>query len=185
MTQKITIGVSACLLGQRVRYNGEIKNIPAIARDMAELVEFVPVCPEVECGLDVPRPPIQLEDDTENPRLRVIESREDLTACMHEWAARRCGELVRHPPDGWLFKARSPSCGLGDVPVFRDEETIGTGDGMFVREIKKNMPDMPLASEAFLDDETAWESFVEAAAARASSSGRSADTAALKKLRNL
>ncbi len=141
---KPRVGVSACLVGERVRYDGEHKLQAALAEDFGEKVEWVPVCPEVELGLGVPREPVQLEAHEGGVRLVAAETRRDLTASMREWASSRAEELAEDGLDGYIFKARSPSCGLGSTRVGGNEETR---DGLFAAAVRERLPLLPIADE--------------------------------------
>ena len=112
---KPKVGISACLLGRRVRYDGRDKFDPLPAEVLAGRIEWVPVCPEVESGLPVPREPIQLEGDPAAPELRGVRSHAELTGMMCAFCERRAAEL--DGLSGFVFKSRSPSCGLA-VPVY-------------------------------------------------------------------
>ena len=117
MTQ-IRIGISACLLGDPVRYDGELKLNRFLRDELGAWVEFVKVCPEVEFGMPVPRAPIRREGDPGRPRLVKESTREDLTGEMERWTRRRAEALAEQGLSGFIFKARSPSCGLARVKLF-------------------------------------------------------------------
>ncbi|MFN2227532.1 MAG: DUF523 domain-containing protein, partial [Anaerolineae bacterium] len=116
----IRLGISTCLMGERVRYDGGHKLDRFLVNTLGQFVEFVPVCPEVEMGLPTPREPIHLEGDPEEPRLVSIKSREDLTERMKAWAARRVEELAEVGLHGFVFKKDSPSSGLFRVKVYNE-----------------------------------------------------------------
>jgi uncharacterized protein YbbK (DUF523 family) len=105
-TRRPRLGISACLLGEPVRYDGGSKPDRLLTGAFGPLVEWVPVCPEVECGLGVPRPAMRLVGDPKSPRLMVIRTGEDLTARMKAWAERRLDELERED----LCGSASPCC---------------------------------------------------------------------------
>src|SRR5437870_10585264 len=111
-TAPLRLGISACLLGQAVRYDGGHKRDPFLAEVLGRHVEWVPVCPEVELGLGVPREPIRLEGDPARPRLVAPGSGRDLTESMARLARRRCAELSRLDLSGYVLKTGSPSCGM-------------------------------------------------------------------------
>ena len=107
--KRIKLGVSPCLLGERVRYDGGHK-LDLFLRDvLGRVAQYVPVCPEVECGLPVPREPMHLEGDPKSPRLIANWSRRDMTAQMLEWSKRRVRELDLENLDGFIFKSGSPA----------------------------------------------------------------------------
>jgi uncharacterized protein YbbK (DUF523 family) len=109
--QKIRLGVSACLLGQEVRYDGGHKRDRFLIDTLGPFVEWVPVCPEVEIGLGVPRDTIRLVGDAAAPRLVVEKTGDDLTARMQRYARARTRELESLDLHGYVLKRGSPSCG--------------------------------------------------------------------------
>ncbi|HEU4394215.1 MAG TPA: DUF523 domain-containing protein [Planctomycetota bacterium] len=114
------MGVSACLLGQEVRWDGRHKRAEWVAADLAGEADLVPVCPEVEVGLGTPRPPIRLEERGGAVRLACPSTGEDLTARMAAFAAARVAALREAGIAGYVLKARSPSCGKSGVEIFGD-----------------------------------------------------------------
>lgn len=115
----IRIGVSACLLGQRVRYDGGHQRDPFLSCELARFVEWVPVCPEAEAGLGTPRPPLRLVRDVEGVRLVEIESGRDHTRTVRAWARRRIAALAGLELCGYVLKKDSPSCGMARVKLHR------------------------------------------------------------------
>ena len=158
----IRVGISTCLLGERVRYDGGHKLDRYLTGTLGQFFEWVPVCPEVEMGLPIPREPIHLEGDPEDPRLVSINSREDLTDRMKAWAARRVEELAEVGLHGFVFKKDSPSSGLFRVKVY-DEQGMPkrTGTGMFPRAVMDRFPLLPLEEEGRLNDLRLRENFIE------------------------
>lgn len=150
----MVLGISACLLGKNVRYNGKHKRHPFLATTLSRYVDVVPVCPEVEMGLPVPRPCMRLviTSDEENPRLICQKTGIDYTERMLEWADKRLDDLEKSGLSGFIFKSKSPSCGLGTA-VIHDAQGKGrtTGNGLFVRAFRKRFPRIPV------DDETSVE----------------------------
>src|SRR5437870_12659254 len=108
----LRLGISACLPGQAVRWDGGHQRDPFLAATLGRFVEWVPVCPEVELGLRVPREPIRLEGDPAAPRLVAANSRRDLTRAMTRLARARAAELARLDLVGYVFNNDSPSCGM-------------------------------------------------------------------------
>ncbi|HEV8586207.1 MAG TPA: DUF523 domain-containing protein [Methylomirabilota bacterium] len=163
--EKVRLGVSACLLGEAVRWDGGHKRDAIVVELLGPRVTWVPVCPEVELGLGVPRPPIQLAGDARAPRLVVAETGADLTARMRRFAEARLDELARLGLDGYVLKARSPSCGPAGVPV---HGTAGaTGAGLFAAALAARFPDLPAEDEDGLADPAVRARFLERAVARA------------------
>ena len=144
------IAVSACLLGEAVRYDGTDKRDGSICGELADQYELVPVCPEVGAGLGVPRPPVHLTGEREAPRaLGVEDDSLDVTAPLQAYIDTLLDEL--DGVDGAILKARSPSCGLA-VPVRDAGGRPHPGMGLFARALAARRPDLPLADEADLAD---------------------------------
>ncbi|HJH05042.1 DUF523 domain-containing protein [Victivallis vadensis] len=130
-------GISRCLLGECVRYDGRHKLDPYLRDQLGRLVEWVPVCPEVECGLSVPREPIRLVGE----QLETVETRRDLTARMEEFCLRRAEELAELELAGFIFKSKSPSCGLSGVGIFDAAGyRVGEGRGCFAAAWLRRFP---------------------------------------------
>ncbi|HZA13326.1 MAG TPA: DUF523 domain-containing protein, partial [Myxococcaceae bacterium] len=118
MQDRPRVGISACLLGHAVRWDGAHKRDGWLVDVLGPRVEWVPVCPEMEVGLGVPREPIRLVGDPRAPRL-ISESGNDLTERMQSWVRRRTGELAALALAGYVLKSNSPSCGARRVRVHR------------------------------------------------------------------
>src|SRR4030042_6931159 len=103
--EKIKLGISACLLGESVRYDGGHKLDRFLTDTLGQYVEYVPVCPEVECGLGVPRESMHLEGDPESPRLVTIRTKQDMTDRMVKWTQKRVVELEKEGLYGFIFKS--------------------------------------------------------------------------------
>ena len=156
------IGISACLLGERVRYDGQHRLDHFLSDTFGRFVEWVPVCPEVECGLPVPRDPMHLEGDPASPRLVVTKTGRDLTARMTRWATRRVKELAREDLCGFVFKSKSPSSGMARVEVFdRHGMPHKVGVGLFARAFIGRFPLLPVEDEGRLSDPRLRENFIE------------------------
>ena len=112
-TRTLRVGVSACLLGEPVRYDGRHKRDAFLTDVLGKHVEWVPVCPELEVGMGVPRESVRLEGDVDAPRMVGVRSRIDHTAAMRRFAAERVRQLAALDLQGYVFKKGSPSCGLG------------------------------------------------------------------------
>ena len=163
------VGISSCLLGEEVRYDGRHKRAPWLFAVDALLVEWVAVCPEVEVGMGVPREPVQLvtpgADIIGSTRTRVIGvvSGADWTARMDAWARRRLRELGALDLSGYVLKARSPSCGPAAVPVHASEgqsgEYVKEGRGIFADALMAAMPGLPIADDESLRDPDARRAF--------------------------
>ena len=173
----IRLGISTCLLGQKVRYDGGHKKADFLLKLFGEpieqivdgtpvwksqYVEWVPVCPEVEIGLPVPREPVRLVGDPAAPRLIALKSRADHTDTMQAWASRRLDELAAARLCGFVFKSKSPSSGLFRVRVYDEHGNPSrTGTGMFPRAVMQRFPLLPLEEEGRLNDLPLRENFIE------------------------
>jgi len=163
LPDKIRLGVSACLLGQPVRYDGGHKWDRFLTDTLGRYVDFVPVCPEVECGLPVPREAMRLVGDPRAPRLVTIHTGRDLTDQMLTWARRRVEELAGADLQGFIFKSGSPSSGMERVRVYRESGQPGkTGVGLFARAFMDRFPLLPVEDEGRLHDPKLRETFIEA-----------------------
>lgn len=150
---RLRIGISQCLLGDAVRYDGGHKRDALLADTLSRQIEWVPVCPEVEAGLGVPREPMRLEGTAASPRLVATTSGVDRTAAMHRFSVRRLRELERLDLSGFVLKARSPSCGIGKVPLV-NAQGIETreGVGLFAQALIAHFPLLPVEDEDRLHD---------------------------------
>ncbi|MCG8424330.1 MAG: DUF523 domain-containing protein [Proteobacteria bacterium] len=152
----VRIGISACLLGQRVRYDGSHKRHAWLIDQLGRYVTWVPVCPEVEFGLGVPRETISLVASRSGEiRLIATESRRDLTDDMNHHAAARVEQLIAEDLSGYVLKTRSPSCGLTQVAVLAspDDRTplSRDGRGIFAAALRERFPGLPVVEEHQLD----------------------------------
>jgi len=162
MRRKPVIAVSQCLLGEPVRYDGTDKNATALVETLERAVRFIPICPEVEAGFGVPRPPMRVEKaEDEAKRLIVIESRRDQTDAMNSYAGRKVKELYEGGIDGMVLKARSPSCGKASGLYSKRGDLVGTTPGFFVMEVRNVAPRLPIADEDELSDAAAIMTFLE------------------------
>ncbi|MBP5182372.1 MAG: DUF523 domain-containing protein, partial [Lentisphaeria bacterium] len=150
MKKKLKIGISACLLGLNYRYNGEPKGVPMIYELLKDKVELIPICPEYGCGLGVPRPPMRLEASARGTRIKVIESGEDKTEELLDWIDVELHLLERIDIAAFIFKARSPSCGLRNVDLFSPSgRCLGKcGQGLFAAALTKKFPWMTVCEES-------------------------------------
>lgn len=161
-TRPIRLGVSACLVGQPVRYDGGHTLDQFLVGELGRFVEYVPVCPEAEAGLGVPREAMRLIGDPANPRMVTVRTGEDRTAVMTDWAERRLLELEAEDLCGFIFKKDSPSSGLMRVNVFAESGMpIRKGVGMFARAFVERFPTLPVEEEGRLNDADVRENFIE------------------------
>jgi uncharacterized protein YbbK (DUF523 family) len=146
------VGISSCLLGETVRYDGGHKREAFLVEGLGRQVEWVPVCPEVEMGLGVPRPPMRLVLLGGETRLITPSTGADHTQAMHAWSAQRLDELAADLC-GYVLKSRSPSCGLASVPLFDDRgDPAGETRGLFAAALLARFPDLPIEEETALAD---------------------------------
>lgn len=159
---KITVGASACLLGEKVRYDGGHKHDRFITDTLGKFFSYVPVCPEVECGLPVPREPMHLAGDIIDPRLVTVNTGIDHTVRMQNWARGKLGQLEGSGLCGFIFKAKSPSSGMRGVKVYRDAKPpVYSGTGLFAAAFMKKFPLIPVEDEGRLHDPGIRENFIE------------------------
>ena len=162
MEERIRLGVSQCLMGDSVRFDGGHKLDHFIRDTLGAYVDFVPVCPEVECGLGVPREAMRLEGDVESPRLVTVRTKVDLTDRMLQWADQRVRQLEKEDLCGFIFKSKSPSSGMERVKVYTDQGMpVMRGVGLFARAFKDHFPLLPVEDEGRLHDPVLRENFIE------------------------
>lgn len=160
------VGISRCLLGDEVRYDGGHKRDAELLSTLGSLVEWVPVCPEVEVGMSTPREPIDLvehEDGVRAGQARVrllgVRSRTDWTDRMTTWSAERVRAFV--DLDGYVLKSDSPSCGLHDVRVHGSGGVMRVGRGLFADALVHLLPDLPVEEETRLREAAARDEFIQ------------------------
>ena len=159
--RRIRVGVSACLLGEPVRFNAGHKRDRFVTDRLAQYFELVAVCPEVAIGLGVPREPIRLVGAPERPRaLGVRDASLDVTERLAEYGCRMVGELG--DISGYIFKSKSPSCGMERVRVYAPGGALqGSGRGIYAAEIMRGNPLLPVEEEGRLNDPVLRENFIE------------------------
>jgi uncharacterized protein YbbK (DUF523 family) len=167
MDDKPHIGVSQCLLGDPVRYDAASRASSVVVNTLGRIFELIPVCPEVEAGMSVPRPPVQLTGSIAQPRMTGRDNPGlDVTEQIIEFAERRLPALDHI--HGFVFKSRSPSCGLNSTPVFIDGICVTESSrGLFARAVCQHYPDLPVIEDSELDSEQALQAFIDAVMARA------------------
>jgi len=141
--QKPVIGISSCLLGRRVRYDGGEKLQPNLVDWLSGKAELVAICPEVAIGMGIPRPPIQLTGSLTRPRAcQVNPPRRDFTEPLAKFGTE---VAEQYELDGYIFKSRSPSCGLGSTPVIIDGAVQPqTVSGVYAASLTRRLPDLPV-----------------------------------------
>lgn len=159
---KPLVGISACLLGEAVRYDGSSKLDHYLRDVLGNCVEFVPVCPEAESGMGVPREAMRLVKTGKTVRLITTNTEVDQTAKLTGWMHGKLSALNNLPLCGYVLKARSPSCGPGKVRVYnRDGGTGKNGTGLFARGLTEQFPFLPVEDEGSLNDSPRRENFIE------------------------
>jgi uncharacterized protein YbbK (DUF523 family)/uncharacterized protein YbgA (DUF1722 family) len=158
----IKIGVSACLLGMRVRYDGGHKHDHYVTETLGRFFEYVPVCPEVEYGLPVPRETLRLMGDPARPRLIASRTGADHTEAMRRWSDAHAHDLSRESLAGFIFKSRSPSCGSKGVAVYHDRgRPGGSGSGIFAAAFICRNPLIPVIDDERLRNRALRERFID------------------------
>lgn len=162
MTDKIKLGISSCLLGNKVRYDGGHKRDHFLQDTLGQFVQFVPVCPEVECGLPVPRETMRLVGAIDNPRLVTTRTGIDHTDRMKHWAEKKMKALEKEDLCGFIFKKDSPSSGMERVKVYNAKGMPSKkGRGIFAKAFMAYFPRIPVEEEGRLHDPKLRENFIE------------------------
>ena len=164
MNARPRVGISRCLLGDEVRYDGTHKRADDVLALLGDAVEWVPVCPEVEVGMGTPREPIQLvarpdgvRSGQERVRLLGVTSGADWTGRMSGWARHRVEALRSLNLSGFVLKARSPSCGPRGVAI---QSSPDTGRGLFAQALIDALPDLAVEDEERLQNPAFREAFL-------------------------
>ena len=160
MTFKLRIAISACLIGQPVRYDGQDKHQAWL--EHIHHVDWIPICPEVEAGMSVPREKIQVELADGKLKLMAIESRQDWSETMDDVANRWITQLQKQQVSGYVFKSRSPSCGLQGVPLYEADGSLVEKQvqGRFAQRVNECMPGLPLIEETQMSVEVSRHEFL-------------------------
>ena len=158
----IRIGISACLLGQQVRFDGGHKRDPFLTDTFGRFVEWLGVCPEVECGLETPRPAMRLVRIDGGTRLLTVKTGVDLTGQMERYADQRVAALEGTDLSGYVLKKDSPSCGLERVKIYDGHGVPArSGRGLFASKLVERFPNLPVEEEGRLSDPRLRDNFVE------------------------
>ena len=160
--EQLRIGISSCLLGEAVRYDGGHKLDRFVRDTLGQYVEYVPVCPEAECGFGIPRESMHLEGEPQAPRLVTSRTKRDVTEVMLAWAHKRVAELERENLCGFIFKSNSPSSGMERVKILgRGGMPRKIGIGVFAGVFMRHFPLIPVEEEGRLHDPVLRENFIE------------------------
>ena len=156
------VGISACLLGDKVRYDGSDKRDAFLVDVLGQRVEWVRVCPEVEVGMGTPRETVHLVRENGRVRMKTTATAFDYTDIMARWAERRVGALADEHLSGYVLKKNSPSCGLEHVPIYdADGRRTEEGRGLFAEALIRRFPDLPMEDESRLSRPEIREAFVQ------------------------
>lgn len=161
---RIRVGISSCLLGEKVRFDGGHKREPYLVETLGRWFEWVPVCPEMEIGLGTPRESLRLVGKPEDARLVAPASGKDHTRAMQDYAGARLRELAGAGLHGYVLKKDSPTCGLFRVRLYpggRGTTPARDGVGLFAKELVAALPDLPVEEEGRLNDMPLRENFIE------------------------
>lgn len=159
--EKIKVGISACLLGQPVRFNGSHKNSPFCHDVLSQWFDFVPLCPEVEIGMGIPREPIRLVNENNQIRVKnVTDQSRDYTDQLHQLADEKAPELA--DLCGYIFMQKSPSCGVFRVKVYNTNgmPEVNPAMGAFAYQLKQHLPLLPMEEAGRLNDIRLRENFI-------------------------
>ena len=159
---KIKIGVSSCLVGEKVRWNGDHKQDQYVREVLANYFEYVSICPEMEVGMGVPRETVALYGDLDKSQMISKKTQTNWTKPMERYIKGRINSLAHDDLCGYIFKSKSPSCGLGRVPVYSEfgSHKVKHGPGMFAQAFTNKFPLVPTEDEGRLNDPLIRENFI-------------------------
>ncbi|MDA0117632.1 MULTISPECIES: YbgA family protein [Vibrio] len=161
MSNVIKVGISSCVLGENVRFDSGHKISKFVTKELAPFFEFVPVCPEVGMGMPVPRPTIRLMSDQE--RIALVETKDasiDHTDKMMDYSKSKVAELSSTELCGYIVCAKSPTCGMERVKVYKKGGAENIGVGLYTQELMKQMPWLPVEEDGRLNDPVLKENFI-------------------------
>ncbi len=158
----IYIGISQCLTNSTVRYDAKNKYNEALINKLSRYFELLAICPEVEAGLSVPRPPVELVKSEHGIKVKGRDDKTlDITDKLVNYSAKKVTTLTTL--SGFVFKSYSPSCGLGNTPVYHlNTEVQAYDNGIFVQALLQQYPEMPVADDESLNNDTSIDAFVRA-----------------------
>jgi len=159
---KINVGISVCLLGSKVRFDGQHKLDRYITKTLGKYFKWVHSCPEHDCGLPIPRESMRLVGDENEPRLLTGRTKRDITDQLSSWSEKRLNELAQENMCGYIFKKGSPSCGMGGVRIYTERGMpYASGAGLFAKMLKEKFPYLPIEDDGRLHDPGLRENFIE------------------------
>ncbi len=159
--QQIKIGISSCVLGERVRFDSGHKVSKFVTKELSPYFEFVPVCPEVGSGMPVPRPTIRLMSNED--RIALVETKDptkEHTQAVVDYSKNKVVELEREELCGYIVCAKSPTCGMERVKVYKKNSAENVGVGLYTNELMKAMPWLPVEEDGRLNDPVLKENFI-------------------------
>jgi len=160
-SSRIKIGVSSCLLGEKVRWDGNHKQDAVVKNQLGRIFEWVPTCPEVEIGMGIPREAVHLTGSSKSPRMVGTTTATDWTQRMNRYSKKRSRELAKMNVCGYIFKSKSPSCGIARIPVVaKNGKTQSKGRGLFAELFIQQYPLVPVEDEDRLHDARVRENFI-------------------------
>jgi len=161
MTETVKIGVSACVLGEKVRYDKSNARDPYISETLSKHVEFIPICPDIACGMGIPRERVRQVECGDDIRLVGEESAEDWTDRMTQWGNKVLPGLADEELHGFILKARSPSCGLQQSKIYSTKgKAPRRGPGLFAKMMMESFPILPVESNERLQNPILRENFI-------------------------
>jgi uncharacterized protein YbgA (DUF1722 family)/uncharacterized protein YbbK (DUF523 family) len=160
-TNPINIGISACLLGEKVHWDADQKKDRYITDTLGRYFQLIPVCPEVEAGMGVPRESLRLIGDISTPRMIGYKTGKDWTGRMHSYIRKRLKQIENYDLSGFILKKNSPSCGMEKVRVYnKSGRPVKKGRGMFGGALVDRFENMPIEEEGRLNDLILRENFI-------------------------
>jgi uncharacterized protein YbgA (DUF1722 family)/uncharacterized protein YbbK (DUF523 family) len=160
--KEIRIGISSCLIGRNVRYDGGHAHDRYITDTLGRYFTWIPVCPEVEYGLPVPREAMHLTGNPQSPHIITIRTGIDHTAGIQEWTENKLRMLEHDDLCGFIFKSKSPSSGIAQVKIYsRNGFPVARGAGIFGGAFMQRFPLIPIIDEGRLHDPVLRENFIE------------------------
>ena len=160
--EPIRLGVSSCVLGTKVRFDGGHKHSRFVTDVLGQWVSYVPVCPEVEAGLSIPRPSMRLVKESSDTRLVAPKTGEDFTDTLTNFSRSKVNDLMIEGLDGFILKKGSPSCGMERIPIYRNGQPFTrSASGIFAKELMEKWPQLPIEEDGRLNDPVLRENFIE------------------------
>jgi uncharacterized protein YbgA (DUF1722 family)/uncharacterized protein YbbK (DUF523 family) len=157
----IRVGISSCLLGEKVRFDAGHKKDVYLTDVLGKYFEWVPVCPELEVGMGVPREAVRLTGDPESPRMVGVKSGNDWTDRMGKYSSKRAAQLAKSDLSGFILKSKSPSCGMERIRIYTDRGMPGgNGVGLFAAALMNEFPLLPVEEEGRLNDAALRDNFI-------------------------